>query len=319
MEQAQYQQMLASLEGLTEAQIDALLQALRERQDADGVQRLIMARMAQEGCCPRCQSTSRYKHGTEFGAQRFRCKDCNKTYTATTGTPFHRLRDKTKLLENAACMADGLSVRKTAARMDISVQKAFRWRHKFLSFLNQQKPSALSGIVEADETFFPVSYKGQRQAMPRSPKKRGGKAKDGSGSEKTAVVVAVQRGTQVAFDQVLERATGEALTEVLRPVLSADAVLSTDGNAAYWAVAEELKVESGYFVSQVHGKGGKGPWHVQSVNRYDSSLKSWMARFRGVATKYLANYLGWRRLLDRFKDRLTPEQFLFHALRTGYQ
>jgi len=99
MEQAQYQQMLASLEGLTEAQIDALLQALRERQDADGVQRLIMARLAQEGCCRRCQSTSKYKHGTEFGAQRFRCKDCGKTFTATTGTPFHRLRDKSKLLE----------------------------------------------------------------------------------------------------------------------------------------------------------------------------------------------------------------------------
>lgn len=179
MEQAQYQQLLASLEGLTQTQIDAVLQALRERRDADGVQRLIMARMAQEGCCPRCQSTSRYKHGIEFGAQRFRCKDCNKTYTATTGTPFHRLRDKPKLLENAACMADGLSLRKTAARMDITVQKAFRWRHKFLSFLNQQKPSALSGIVEADETFFPVSYKGQRKALPRSPKKRGGKAKDG--------------------------------------------------------------------------------------------------------------------------------------------
>ncbi|MDF1481092.1 hypothetical protein [Extensimonas sp. H3M7-6] len=102
-------------------------------------------------------------------------------------------------------------------------------------------------------------------------------------------------------------------------MLGQDAVLSTDGNASYWTVADELKVDSGFFVAQYHGKGGNGPWHVQSVNRYDSSLKSWMARFRGVATKYLANYLGWRRLLDRFRDNVTPEQFLFHALRTSYQ
>jgi len=319
MEQAQYKQLMASLEGLTEAQLDELRQVLRQRQELDGVQRLIVARMAEQGSCPHCQSSRKVKHGIEFGAQRFRCKDCGKTFTATTGTPFHRLRDKSKLLENAACMADGLSVRKTAARMDISVQKAFRWRHRFLDFLNQQKPSALAGIVEVDETFFPVSYKGQRSGLPRTPKKRGGKAKDGSGTDKTAVVVAVQRGTRVVFDQVLERATGTELTEALRPVLGTDAVLSTDGNAAYWTVAEELQVESGYFVSQYHGKGGHGPWHVQSVNRYDSSLKSWMKRFRGVATKYLANYLGWRRLLDRFKDQLTPEQFLFHALRTSYQ
>jgi len=278
MEQSRCEQLLVSLEGLTQAQMDALLQTLRERQESDGVQRLIMARLAQEGCCPRCQSTNRYKHGIEFGSQRFRCKDYGKACTATTGTPFHRLRDKTKLLENAACMADGLSVRKTAARLGLSVQKTFRWRHKFLAFLNQQKPSDLSGIVEADETFFPVSYKGQRKAMPRTPKKRGGKARDGGGTDKTAVVVAVQRGTQLVFDQVLERATAAILTEALRPVLGADAVLSTDGNVSYWAVAEELKVKSGYFVSQYHSKGGNAPWHVQSVNRYGSSLKSWMAR-----------------------------------------
>jgi len=102
-------------------------------------------------------------------------------------------------------------------------------------------------------------------------------------------------------------------------VLGTDAVLSTDGNACYWTVAKELKVESGFFVSAHHGKGGNGPWHARSVNRYDSSLKAWMVRFRGVATKYLANYLGWHRLLDRFKDNHTPQQFLFHALRSSYQ
>lgn len=83
------------------------------------MQCLNMARMAQEGCWPRCQSTNRYKHGIEFCAQRFLCKDGDKTNTATTGTPFHRLCDKTKLLENAACTADGLSERKTAARIGI--------------------------------------------------------------------------------------------------------------------------------------------------------------------------------------------------------
>ena len=118
---------------------------------------------------------------------------------------------------------------------------------------------------------------------------------------------------------MLVRGTAVALTEALRPVLGADAVLSTDGNASCWTVAKALGVESGAFVSAFHGKSGDGIWHVQSVNRYDASLKTWMTRFRGVATKYLPNYLGWRRLLDRFKDNLTPQQFLLHALRTSYE
>ena len=319
MEQVEYKQMVARLEGLTDEQFDSLLETMRQRKDTDGVQRLVMARMAERKCCPHCESGSIVKHGIEFGSQRFRCKDCHKTFTALTGTPFHRLRGKEKLLDNAACMVDGLSVRKTAVRLGISVQKAFRWRHKFLGFLNQQKPRALTGVVEADETVFPISYKGQRKNLPRAAKKRSGKTKDGEGAEKVSVVVAVQRGTQLEFDQVLPRGTAIALTEALRPALGPDAVLSTDGNAAYWTVAKKLGVASGSFVSSYDGKGGDGVWHVQSVNRYDSSLKSWMVRFRGVATKYLANYLGWRRLLDRFKDSLTPHQFLFHALRTSYQ
>lgn len=318
MEQTEYKQIVACLEGLTDEQFEALLETLRQRKDADGVQRLVMARLAECPCCPHCAGTTMVKQGVEFGSQRFRCKGCGKTFTALTGTPFHRLRGKTKLLENAACMVDGLSVRKTAARLAISPQKAFRWRHKFLDFLRQQQPKALMGIVEVDETVFPVSYKGQRKGMPRASKQRPGKTQDGAGAEKTTVVVAVQRGTSFEFDHVLAHGTAVALTEALRPVLSADAVLSTDGNAAYWTVAKELGVASGSFIAAYHGHGGDGVWHVQSVNRYDSSLKTWMTRFRGVATKYLANYLGWRRLLDRFKDNLTPQQFLFHALRTAY-
>lgn len=319
MDHIAYKQWVVASEGLTSEQRKEFREVLRVRDETAGVQRLVQERLAERLCCPHCESATVVKYGFSCGSQRYRCKDCRKTFTPLTGTPFNRLRDKEKLLENAACMADGLTVRKTAARMKISVRKAFRWRHKFLAFLNKQKPTALSGVVEADETFFPVSYKGQKKGLPRAAKKRPGKTKDGDGGEKTPVVVAVQRGTQVAFDQVLPAATAKDLTTALKRVLGADAVLSTDGHAAYWTVAKDLEVESGLFISAYHGKGGNGTWHVQSVNRYDADLKTWMARFKGVATKYLSNYLGWRRLLDRFKDSLTPEQFLFHALRTSYQ
>ena len=44
---------------------------------------------------------------------------------------------------------------------------------------------------------------------------------------------------------------------------------------------------------------GLGRRHVQNVNAYDSRLRGWMQRFKGVATKYLDSYLGWFRMLDR--------------------
>ncbi|MBT9528913.1 MAG: IS1595 family transposase, partial [Pseudomonas sp.] len=43
-------------------------------------------------------------------------------------------------------------------------------------------------------------------------------------------------------------------------------------------------------------------------------LKNWMARFHGVATRYLPNYLGWRRMLERYSTAITPEICLQEAL-----
>ena len=88
---------------------------------------------------------------------------------ALTGTPFHRLRDKAKRLTHVACIADRLSIRKTAARLDTR-KKAFRWRHKFLGFPTQQKPEAMSGIVEADEALSRFFTKGNVRGCPVSPR-----------------------------------------------------------------------------------------------------------------------------------------------------
>ncbi len=38
--------------------------------------------------------------------------------------------------------------------------------------------------------------------------------------------------------------------------------------------------------------------HINNVNGYHGRLKEWLRPFHGVATKYLGNYLGWRRTLE---------------------
>lgn len=46
----------------------------------------------------------------------------------------------------------------------------------------------------------------------------------------------------------------------------------------------------------------KGIYHVQHVNNFHNRLKTWMDRFKGVATKYLDNYLYWFRWLELGKN-----------------
>ena len=58
-----------------------------------------------------------------------------------------------------------------------------------------------------------------------------------------------------------------------------------------------------------------GSRHVSCpLNAYTSRLKGWMTRFNGVATKYLGSYPGWRRMIERDGDRLTPKWCLGAAL-----
>jgi len=53
----------------------------------------------------------------------------------------------------------------------------------------------------------------------------------------------------------------------------------------------------------------------QNVNAYGSRLKQWMHQFHGVATQYLKNYLGWRRIIERQTASLLPQSILSIALK----
>ena len=155
-------------------------------------------------------------------------------------------------------------------------------------------------MVEADETFFRRSYKGSRrwrraeEPLERRPHRRGERAsKRGLSAEQVPALIARDRAGHTA-DAVLPDLAA-AVAAALGPVIASDAVLCSDGAKAYAAFAaacgirhEPINVAAGVRVRD-------GAFHVQNVNAYHGRLKGWMGRFNGVATRYLPNYLGWRR------------------------
>ena len=50
--------------------------------------------------------------------------------------------------------------------------------------------------------------------------------------------------------------------------------------------------------------------HINNVNAYHGRLKQWLNRFNGVATKNLPHYLGWRRALAAWGNRLAPQTWI---------
>ena len=129
--------------------------------------------------------------------------------------------------------------------------------------------------------------------MPdREGRKRGGKAtKRGLSHEQVPVLVAADRGGDVVT-AVLPVDTGDAIKAVLEPVLSKDALLVTDGGKALARCATKMNV-SHEVLNQSAGERIRGELHIQTVNSLHERIKTFLRHRRGVATKYLGNYLRW--------------------------
>lgn len=128
--------------------------------------------------CPHCGSMEIVKNGHKDGIQRFRCKECGKTYTYTNETILFSVKKGISTWERyCECLVNKFSLRRSAEECKISLPTAFKWRHKILDALqNMQEDIKVKGLVETDETFLAISYKGAKKSsykIPREVHKRG--------------------------------------------------------------------------------------------------------------------------------------------------
>ena len=298
MRKRELSKLMSMLDRLTRAQRKTLATELTavefKTASIEVIERTILARSD----CPCCGAQRVVKNGSAHGLQRFKCRDCGKTFNVLTGTPLAGLHMRDKWLEQATALREGLSLNQTAAQLNIAQSTAFRWRHRFLALPKTVQAQVLVGIAEADETYFLKSAKGQRGLL-RKARHRGGKAsKRGTSREEfLAVLIARDRSGSTA-NFILQSGTGVAIGAVLKPILPRDTVLCSDGGGALAVAARALGVEH-HAVNLSVGMRVDGAWHIQHVNAFCSRLRDWMRRFKGVSSRYLDNYLGWFRALDR--------------------
>ena len=137
--------------------------------------------------------------------------------------------------------------------------------------------------------------------------------KRGISGEHDCILVARDRsGATVDFVTGRGAVTKAQLHQHLLPVLERDVLLVSDGHPAYRAFAREHGI-SHAFVNLRAGERVRGAVHVQNVNGYHRRFRQWLARFHGVASRYLPNYLGWRWALDGRRID-SAERFLRAAL-----
>ena len=117
--------------------------------------------------CPVCgaEHVRFYRRDIHGKKRRWCCSKCNHKFTYDSHTITSNLKIGTDVFVQI-CMdtLDMVPIRKTAERLDISVQCVFNNRHKFLSLLAeilQKEEVLMTGTIEGDETYVLKSTKGQ--------------------------------------------------------------------------------------------------------------------------------------------------------------
>jgi len=318
MRREAFQELLEQVGRLTPGQRKLLGEYLREVETGGVAGREVERVGGTVVACPACMSHRFNRWGHLDGLQRYRCRDCGRTFNALSGTPLAHLRLKDRWLAYAECMEQSLTVRQSARACGIAKNTSFRWRHRFLLGISEDQAGDLEGIVEVDETLFHESFKGHRR-LPRPPRKRGAPASQRGRSKEWINAVTVRDRAGDTRELVLKDFNRQGLIEDLAFALRPDAILCTDGSPVYPAFGKAMALAR-EAVNLSAGERIRQAFHIQNVNAYHSRLKGWIERFHGVGTYYLPNYLGWHRLLDGHAATLTPAKLIQISLgREHYQ
>lgn len=267
--------------------------------------------------CPHCQSPQVIRRGSVNGRQKYTCKACKKHFSATTGTVMYHLKEYEKMGKYIRYMLEGMSLRELAEAVGLSLQTTFDWRHKILTALSTTSFDQFEGIVEMDEFYLHYSQTGDDK-LDRPPRKRGSqKGKRGISNDLVNILVVYDRTNHLEL-RVGSRGylRHDRVKELLSERIKEESVVCSDMHKGLRSFIKELKV-SHITINAGKKEYVKGIYHIQHVNSLVADIRCWIRQFKGVATKYLQNYMSWFNMLHQISNLAEPtKQFIKNTVAT---
>ena len=260
--------------------------------------------------CPHCSSKQVVGFGHYGEGKRYKCKECNRTFNSLSGSAIHGLHKKHLMKQYLYLMLQGYSLRKITLEINICLKTAFDWRHKILNSLSV-KNANLNGVIEADETFFLFSEKGNKNKANHS-RKRGGKSiTKGITSDQVAVLTAYERKSGKCINTVVckGRITKSAIEKGLGLWLDKkESILCTDSHKSYEGFALDNHIAHKRTFARRNEHVIEKIYHIQHVNNIHGELKRWITQFNGVSSKYLQHYLNYFNLVRAHSTSLNQAE-----------
>ena len=250
--------------------------------------------------CPRCGCPrfTRKGRGAD-GSQRWLCSRCRRTFSAKS----MGLLAQSKLpagtwMAFAECMADGLSLRESAARCKVSLYTSWFMRMRACEVMRSRLLPARAGTFHVDELLVTESLSGNRtkpgsRPMPRKAHRNGqdGRKKECGRMQKIVVSCGVNELGDCFCDAVARggAGTGDLGLNLLERVPRGSTVV-TDGYPAYGNAAS------------CYDHVAAGTRDINMVNALHSRIRDFLRPFHGVSTRRLQKYLDWFRYREQFKS-----------------
>lgn len=265
--------------------------------------------------CPRCGCEAFVRRGRDAdGGQRWLCRGCARTFSAKTRSLLGGSKlDAGTWMEFAACMADGLTLRDTAARCGTSLYTAWFMRMRACEVMSRRLVPARKGAFHVDDTHLVESLSGNHSRsawfeMPRKAHRNGRDGRREARSCRSKGRVAVSCGVNEYGDCFCELAAEGAPSAIEEQYVLGDRIppgsrIVSDGDLSCAAAL----AREGY------GHATAGCRGINMVNALHSRLKSFLARFNGVSTRRLQRYLDWFCYVEQFKGSDTDRRELLFA------
>jgi transposase-like protein len=238
--------------------------------------------------CPHCKESDRRPYPLKSKTRKlYKCAACRKQYTVTVGTIFegsHIPLNKWLLAFYLLCSSKkGMSAHQLHRMLGVTYKSAWFMAHR-IRFAMEQPPFAkpLEGVVEADET-----YVGGKE---RNRKRQDKQKKTGRGTDKTPVVVLVERGGQARSFR-MANVTGDELKGAIRRNVSRESRIMTDSFKSYRGLAKEFAAHE--YVSHSDGEYVRGEAHTNTAENYFSILKRGInGTYHHISEVHLPRYLA---------------------------
>jgi transposase-like protein len=247
-------------------------------------------------CCPNCNGNRYIKYGLYNKIQRYKCKDCEKTFSNATNSIWSYLKKTPdKWIEFLELMLEKKTLRFCAKKLDISLVTAFYWRHKVLrGLVLDDIPKSLDGDIHMGKSIKKENFKGCRniQTFERRNIWIVG-AQDTKGSMLVKPICKDFWKLKYFDEKIYSRVTKEAYI-----IPYADRYLAAVAKRHNKKLLRKSKKLTNLIIED-------------KPKCFMLSLNSWFRSFCGIATKYLEEYLKFF-ILFNLHRKINYMDMLYH-------